>query len=109
MIYLEQTTEEQVAKIPRNLMRTAGGGYVLTLENTLDRSRISMTPLCVTASALNYTLSVALPDLLPAGEYSYELRQGAAVVAVGVLTLGAYKYDNTQYEAGQAYEQYANE
>lgn len=106
MIYLEQTTEPQVVKIPRNLMQVPGGDYVMTLENTLDRSRISMTPVCVTRGALNYTLSIALPDLLPAGEYSYELRQGAAVVAVGVLTLGEYEYCTTQYEAGTTYEQY---
>lgn len=109
MIYLEQSTEPQVVKIPRNLMLMPGGDYVLTLKNSLDRSRVSMTPSCVTAGALNYTVTIALPDLLPAGEYSYELRQGAAVAAVGILTLGEYEYGTTQYEAGTTYEQYGNE
>lgn len=88
MIYLEQSTEPQNVKIPRNLMRVPGGDYVLSLENTFDRSRITVKPSCVATGALNYTVTVSLPDLLPAGEYSYELRRGAAVVSIGILTLG---------------------
>ena len=78
----------------------------MTLQNTIDRSRISVVPSQVTAAALYYVVTVALPDLLPTGEYSYELRKGASVLAVGILTLGEYRYETTQYHAGTTYTQY---
>lgn len=106
MIYLEQSTDPQTVKIPRNLQPTPGGDYVLTLENTVDRSRVSLSPARVVAAALNYVATIALPNILPAGEYSYEFRQGAAVLAVGVLTIGEYERDTTQYQAAAHYEQY---
>ena len=106
MIYLDQSTDPQTVKIPRNLLPMSGGGYVLTLENTIDRSRVSVVPACVVGSALNYVTTISLPEILPAGEYSYEFRQGAAVLAVGVLTIGEYERDTTQYQAGVEYEQY---
>ncbi len=106
MLYLEQTTSPQAVKIPRNLVQTLDGEYTLTLENTIDRSRISVTPSGIVTAALTYNVTLSLPDILPAGEYSYELRQGAAVLAVGVLTIGEYEHDTTQYHAGTTYEQY---
>lgn len=106
MIYLEQTTDPQTARIPRNILQIPGGDYALTLENTLDRSRMTVAPTCVIPAALDYKVTVALPDIMPAGEYAYELRKGAAVLAVGILTMGEYEYETTQYEAGTNYEQY---
>lgn len=87
-------------------MQSASGDYVLTLENTIDRSRMSVVPSHVAERALDYETTIIMADLLPAGEYSYEFRQGAAVLAVGILTAGEYEYDTTQYEAGTNYEQY---
>lgn len=106
MIYLEQTIEPQQVRIPRNLLPLPEGEYVVTLQNTIDRSRVSVTPSQVTAAALYYVVNLELPDLLPAGEYSYELRKGSAVLAVGILTLGEYRYETTQYQAGATYTQY---
>lgn len=106
MIYLEQSVDAQVVRIPRNILENSGEAYTLTLENTIDRSRVSVTPDEVSAGALYYVVTVTLPDVLPAGEYSYELRQGAAVLAVGVLTIGEYEYDTTQYESAAIYTQY---
>lgn len=76
----------------------------MTLENTIDRSRMSMVPSNVKEMALSYEITIIMADLLPAGEYSYEFRRGAAVLAVGVVIVG--EYDTTQYEAGTNYEQY---
>lgn len=109
MIYLDQSTDPQTVKIPRNLLPMSGGGYILTLENTIDRSRVSVVPACVVAGSLSYTATISLPDMLPVGEYSYEFRQGAAVLAVGVLTIGAYEAETVQYQAGTSYEQYQTE
>ncbi len=106
MIYLEQSLEPQLVEIPRNLMPIPGGNYVVTLENTLDRSRVTVTPAHVAAKALHYAVTLTLPDVLPAGEYAYELRKGAAVLAVGLLAVGEYEYSTTQYQAGTTYKQY---
>ncbi len=106
MIYLEQTTEPQEVKIPRNLIPIPGGNYVLTLENTIDRSRVTVMPSRVVPAALHYCVTLSLPDVMPAGEYSYELRMGLSVLAVGILVLGAYEPSTTQYESGTSYEQY---
>lgn len=106
MLYLEQTTEPQIVKIPRNILPNPGGDYGLTIENTLDRSRITLTPTCVIPRALNYAVTVALPDVVPAGEYSYEFRQGLSVLAVGILTVGNYEHATTQYESATSYEQF---
>lgn len=106
MIYLDQSTDPQTVKIPRNLRPMPGGDYVMTLENTIDRTRVSVAPANVVPAALNYVATIALPDILPAGEYSYELRQGAAVLAVGVLTIGDYAHDNVQYQTAAHYDQY---
>lgn len=106
MIYLEQTTDSQEVKIPRNILPIPGGDYVVTLQNTLDRSRVSVAPSNVAPAALYYSVTLELPDVMPAGEYSYELRKGAAVLAVGLLTIGDYQYPTTQYDAGIDYQQY---
>ena len=106
MIYLDQTTEPQEVRIPRNIIPIPGGEYVVTLENTIDRSRVSVSPSKVVPTALYYTVTVELPDVMPAGEYAYELRKGAAVLTVGLLTLGEYQYPTTQYHEGVSYTQY---
>lgn len=106
MIYLEQSTEPQEVKIPRNIIPIPGGDYVVTIQNTLDRSRVTVAPSKVVPAALCYRVTLELPDIMPAGEYSYELRKGAAVLAVGLLTLGDYQYQTKQYEAGIDYKQY---
>ena len=109
MIYLQQPTEPQEVRIPRNIIPMLGGEYVVTLENTIDRSRVSVSPSEVVPTALYYTVTVELSDIMPAGEYAYELRKGAAVLAVGLMTLGDYQYQTTQYHEAVNYKQYEGE
>lgn len=106
MIYLEQSTLPQVVKIPRNLAAVPEGDYAFSVMNTIDRTTVTVIPSAVVLGALSYTTTVALPDMMPIGEYDYELRKGGIVLSIGLLTIGDYNYERTEYDAEAAYRQY---
>lgn len=105
MIYLSNTTDAQVAFIPRDT--DIAGTLFFTMRSTVDLD----TPLTATVVDLRvwrtvYAVAVILPEGIQTGEYEYKLEAGGNVVSTGVLIVGDYKTDITEYDKQIRYEQY---
>jgi len=106
MIYLANTTDAQVAYIPRDTDFT--GTLSLTLKSTvdLDTPYVSATVLDLNVFRTVYAVAVSLPEGIQAGEYKYELAAGGVPVSTGVLVIGEYAHQREQYNKQITYEQY---
>ena len=106
MIYLSNTTDAQVAFIPRDT--DIAGTLVFTIRSTVDLDR----PLTVTVIDLNvfrtmYAVAVQLPVGIQTGEYQYKLTAGGVVVSTGLLVVGEYTPSVAgEYDKPITYEQY---
>jgi hypothetical protein len=131
MIYLKNTTDPQVVRIPVSLPKL-DGIVTLRLVNTIDRgpavdSDFDQAVYLVDAlgayvhdadgkqvavadigdtSRLYYVLNVVLPDDMPEGEYEYTATVGDVTVSCGLAILGERETDTEQYENTVTYEQY---
>lgn len=106
MIYIERTTEVQTIRIPRNLFAPTKGGYALSVENTVDKTRIAVKPEAVTPGTLYYTVEVVFADDMPVGEYRYELTKGGCLLSSGLLVVGDYISPREEYNTSVHYQQY---
>lgn len=106
MIYLANTTDAQVAYIPRDTDLT--GTLSLSLKSTvdLDTPYISATVLDLNVFRTMYAVGVELPEGIQSGEYEYTLRAGGVQVSTGVLIIGDYAHTREQYNKQITYEQY---
>lgn len=106
MIYLANTTDAQVAYIPRDTDFT--GTLSLSLKSTvdLDTPYISATVLDLDVFRTVYAVAVELPEGIQQGEYRYELKAGDVTVSTGVLVIGDYTNAEEQYNKPTTYEQY---
>ena len=106
MIYLNNTTDAQVAYIPRDTDFT--GTLSLKLKSTvdLDTPYQSATVLDLNVFRTVYAVAVSLPEGIQGGEYQYELSAGGVTVSTGVLIIGDYAADREQYNKPITYEQY---
>ena len=106
MIYLSNTTDAQVAFIPRDTDIT--GTLVFTIRSTVDLDR----PLTATVIDLNvfrtmYAVAVQLPEGIQPGEYQYNLTAGGVNVSTGLLIVGEYVADVAgEYDKPIQYEHY---
>ena len=131
MIYLKNTTDPQVVRIPVSLPKL-DGIVTLRLVNTIDRGpavdcdfdqavylvdalgafvhdadgkQVAVADIGDT-SRLYYVLTVELPDDMPEGEYEYTATVGDVTVSCGLAILGDRDSDTEQYENTVTYEQY---
>ena len=106
MIYLINTTDAQVAYIPRDTDFT--GTLSLSLRSTvdLDTPYIAATVLDLNVFRTVYAVSVELPEGMQPGEYEYTLTAGGTTVSTGVLIVGEYNQEREQYNKTITYEQY---
>ena len=106
MIYLANTTDAQVAYIPRDTDFT--GTLSLSLKSTvdLDTPYVTATVLDLNVFRTMYAVAVSLPDGIQTGEYQYKLTAGGETVSTGVLVIGEYAQAREQYNKPIQYEQY---
>ena len=106
MIYLVNTTDAQVAYIPRDTEFT--GTLSLSLKSTvdLDTPYISATVVDLNVFRTVYAVAVELPEDIQPGEYQYKLTAGGVEVSTGVLVIGEYTQAREQYNKQITYEQY---
>lgn len=102
MIYLSNTTDAQVAYVPRDT--NLAGTLRFSLRSTIDRDTVvDAVVLDLKILLRYYAVAVQLPDGAPTGEYEYEMTAGGAVVSSGVLVVASpdvvHEYNKTvQYE-----------
>lgn len=107
MIYLRNTTEAQVAMIPRNGEEVAGD-MSLVMRNTTDNQDLTVSILDLHTSGIYFNLAVVLPEGLADGEYQYEVRKGEIRLSCGLLYLGDLR-SPSQYEESIKYQQYESD
>lgn len=135
MIYLRNTTDAQIVRIPASGPKL-DGPFTMRIVNTIDRGDgydITLTPAMIyvrlvgadgalihdseerqilVASAgtdksrLYYFVGLRLPAGLPEGEYEYEAKAGDSVISSGLAIIGEPKAAVTSYDKPVQYEQY---
>ena len=106
MIYAKQTSDPQTLYVPRNIFMMEAGDFVLGLKNTVSNSRMAIKPDGVVLGSIYYELTVSFPDDMTIGEYEYQLSQGDCLMASGLLQIGEYNYDRTEYAESIQYIQH---
>lgn len=106
MIYLSNTTDAQVAYIPRDTEFSGTLGLSIKSTVDLDTPYISATVVDLNVFRTVYAVAVSLPEGIQAGEYQYEFKAGGAPVSTGVLIIGEYSQAKEQYNKSITYEQY---
>ena len=70
----------------------------LTLKNNVTKQEIVLTGLTDNGTnALFYQFTIALPNTVDEGEYSYHLMDGNNVLAIGLVQVGDYVPEKTAY------------
>lgn len=106
MIYLTNTTDPQVAFVPRN-DALPDGSLVLSFRSTVDKDRI-VVPQVTTAgyNRIFFTLWVTLPEGTVPGEYEYTLEDSEHHVVSKGLAIVRESFSPVEYDKTQTYEQY---
>lgn len=131
MIYLSNTTDVQVVRIPASGPK-ADGIVTLELVNTIDKGeplvmefdqavylvdadgafvhdaddrQVAVAAVGDT-SRLYYVVNVALPEDVTPGEYEYKASAGGSVFSCGLAIVGDPKASVVRYDKPVQYEQY---
>lgn len=133
MIYLKNTTDTQVVRIPVSGPK-AGGVVTLEMVSTINKGEAHVfdfdqavyladadgalvhdsddLQIVVAATAdtsrLYYVVNVSLPEDFQPGEYEYTASVGGEVVSCGLAVVGDPKAAVTSYDKPIQYEQYIN-
>lgn len=131
MIYLKNTTDTQVVRIPASGPK-ADGVVTLEMVNTIDRGPAFVfefdqavylvdadgayvhdaddLQVVVVAAAdtsrLYYVVNVTLPEGVTPGEYEYRASAGGETISCGLAIVGDPTARVTSYDNHQQYEQY---
>ena len=109
MLYLQNIRESQEIYVPRQT--TASGTLKFYLVSTIDLdTKVNQIVQDSGASSGYYIISVTLPAGMPDGEYEYTLRGGPdKILSSGLLIVGGYASQDSQYNKEITYEQYENQ
>lgn len=70
----------------------------LFIKNNITHKEFEYSVEDLNESSIYYTFNLNIPDSLDDGEYSYILKDdGDKIVATGLMRVGDYKTENTQY------------
>lgn len=68
------------------------------IKNGITKRNFEYNVTDLNESSIFYTFSINIPDSLDDGEYDYVLKDDLdKIVATGLLRVGDYKQENTQY------------
>lgn len=107
MVYIAETTDTQVIRIPRSI-EGLQGEIKLTLRNNTERKATPVLALCTDTgiSQYYYLLDVVFQKKPKKGEYEYTLTIGNDVASNGLVIVGDYGTGNKTYVNNTTYEQY---
>ena len=109
MIYLSNTTDAQVAYVPRDTEVPEGATIRFTMKSTVDLDRV-LDALVIDMNLLKvyYNVAVTLPDEITPGEYQYELTADGDVISSGLCIVRDNGVTVDEYNKEIEYEQYQN-
>lgn len=107
MIYLNNTTEAQVAYVPRDAQVPEGATLSFTMRSTVDLD-VALTALVIDMQVyrIYYNVAVVLPEGVTPGEYQYELKGDDRTLSTGLLVVRYAGREVTEYNKQIEYEQY---
>lgn len=107
MIYLSNTTDAQVAYVPRDTEVPDGATLRFTMKSTVDLDRV-LDALVIDMNLLKvyYNVAVTLPDGITPGEYQYELTADGDVISSGLCIVRDNGVTVDEYNKEIEYEQY---
>jgi len=105
MVYLNKTNTNSI-NLPKYY--NVSGEFTLKLTNNLGKEVYTFENL-INISELDYyyTFEISVSDM-PTGEYNMSLYCGEFMVLSGMVTIGNYKRDNTEYEHKNTFIQYGD-
>lgn len=106
MLYIKNNTEDvQKIYVPRN-----GADFtsaVFKIYSTIDRTEITPFDDYVSVEDGMYQkISFTLTETLDNGEYQYVVKNGASVLATGLMQVGEITHTPKEYNKTIEYEQY---
>lgn len=106
MIYLTNTTDAQVAYVPRDVDIPSGATMTFAMTSTVDLD-VAVTALVIDMKMhrMYYNVALYLPEDTTPGEYRYELKADGLVVSTG-LAVVRDEVEVTEYNKEIEYEQY---
>lgn len=107
MIYLANTTDAQVAYVPRDVEIPTGATLTFTMKSTVDLDTV-LTALVIDTQMhrIYYNVALSLPEGTTPGEYQYELKADGETISTGLLVVRDNGADVTEYNNEIQYEQY---
>lgn len=94
MVYLNKSTES--ITLPKHYKVL--GEYTLKLVNNLGKQEYTFENLTdISELDYYYTFEISVSDM-PTGEYNMTLYCGEFIVLTGMVTIGDYKREKTEYE-----------
>ncbi|MCM1503398.1 MAG: hypothetical protein NC115_12160 [Bacteroidales bacterium] len=106
MIYLNNTTEEQLVFVPRNYRTDATRDYRLVLYSTVDHVETAVALSGVEVAGDYLSCNMTLPDEMAEGEYQYLLTGDGEELSTGLAVISWKEMKNKQYMEVIQYEQY---
>ena len=107
MIYLSNTTDAQVAYVPRDTEVPEGATIRFTMKSTVDLDTV-VDALVIDMNLLKVYFNVALtlPENTAPGEYQYELTADGDVLSTGLCIVRDNGVTVDEYNKEIEYEQY---
>ena len=107
MIYLANTTDAQIAYIPRDTEVPAGTTLTFTMRSTVDLDTV-LTALVIDMEfhRIYYNVAISLPEDTTPGEYQYELFADGESISTGLAVVRDNGREVTEYNKEIEYEQY---
>lgn len=107
MIYLSNTTDAQVAYVPRDVEIPSGTTLTFTMRSTVDLDTV-LNALVIDTQMhrIYYNVALSLPEGTTPGEYQYEMKSDGETISTGLLVVRDNGADVTEYNKEIQYEQY---
>ena len=107
MIYLSNTTDAQVAYVPRDTEVPEGATIRFAMKSTVDLDTV-VNALVIDMGILKLYFNVALtlPEGVTPGEYQYELTADGDALSTGLLVVRDNGLQTEEYNKEIEYEQY---
>lgn len=106
MIYAKNISIPQTLAIPRTLTELPSGPSSLEIEGTVSKLSATLVPLFEEQTPLYHVVTIQLPSNMETGEYVYHLSIDSAEIACGLLQIGDYDAQKTEYEREIEYIEY---
>lgn len=107
MIYLSNTTDAQVAYVPRDAEVPDGATLRFTLVSTVDLDRmLDALVIDMELRKIYFNVAVTLPEDATPGEYRYELTADGIALSSGLCIVRDGGVEVDEYNKEIEYEQY---